>query len=122
VQSEMTSTLTFLAASDSSYLILISARSDPQWTFGLTIAAVPIAALVLLIAAFAARQESDILMGISEFALIAGLTYFAYKLTRIYTPDSQAAYRFVRLSLTFISAFAIVSIQPSPTFLFHEAD
>ncbi len=93
----------------SSYLILIAQKTDPAWIIGLTIAAVPIAALVLIFAAFSARRENAWLESFSLFVLLAGLTYFVYKLTRMYTPNSRDAYRTVRLSLTFISVFAIVS-------------
>lgn len=48
-------------------------------------------------------------MGGSIILMVAGLVYFVYKLSTIYLPATKDDYRYVRLSLTFISCFAIVS-------------
>lgn len=60
-----------------SYLILVVNRSS--WEYGVTIAAVPLAVLVLFVCAFAARREIMSLMILSITCFIAGGVYFIYK-------------------------------------------
>ncbi|KAN0066340.1 hypothetical protein ACQY0O_000434 [Thecaphora frezii] len=90
------------------YLILVADTTD--WEYGVTIAAVPIAVVALFAAAFAVRREIMPLMVLSLFLMVAGLVYFVYKLTQVWVPATRAQYEFVRLTITFISAFAIISL------------
>ncbi|UZJ51097.1 hypothetical protein CBS101457_000417 [Exobasidium rhododendri] len=91
-----------------SYLILVVDRR--KWEYGITIAAVPVAVLLLFLCAFSARREIISTMILSILCFIAGGVYFIYKITRIYDPASAASYRTVRLTLTFFSIFATLSL------------
>ncbi|PWO00593.1 hypothetical protein FA09DRAFT_304815 [Tilletiopsis washingtonensis] len=90
------------------YLILVSNRDDAE--FGLTIAAIPVCIVLLFVSAFAARKEVKSLMLLCILAFLAGAAYFIYKITRIYAPSTADDYRTVRLTLTFFSIFAIISL------------
>lgn len=90
------------------FLILVSDRSDAE--FGLTIAALPIALAALLLSAFAARREILSLMLPCILLMATGVVYFAYKLSRIYASSTKERYRTVRLTLTFFSILAILSL------------
>ncbi|EPQ31966.1 uncharacterized protein PFL1_00165 [Pseudozyma flocculosa PF-1] len=90
------------------YLILVADTTD--WEYGVTIAAVPMAVATLFAAAFAVRREIMSLMALSLFLMLAGLVYFVYKLTQVWVPATAAQYQYVRLTITFISAFAILSL------------
>ena len=91
------------------YLILIADRDD--WGFGVTIAAIPLAIASLVLAAIAVRKEIKYLMIFSIVLFLAGLTYFAYKLSVMYNPSSEENYVHVKLTLTWFSIFSIVSIH-----------
>lgn len=90
------------------YLILVSDRDDAE--FGLTIAALPAAVAALLSSAFAVRKEIYSLMSVCIAIMFAGGAYFIYKLTRIFSSETEEEYRTVRLSMTFFSVFSIVSL------------
>ncbi|SPO20607.1 uncharacterized protein UTRI_00083 [Ustilago trichophora] len=90
------------------YLILVAETTD--WEYGVTIAAVPIAVVSLFAAGFAVRREWSSLMVLSLFLMIAGLVYFAYKLTQVWLPATRDQYTFVHTTITFISGFAILSL------------
>lgn len=90
------------------FLILVSDRADAE--FGLTIAALPAALIVLFLSAWAVRKEIMSLMIFCILVLVAGLVYFVYKLTRIFAASTEDQYRTVRLTLTFFSIFAIICL------------
>ncbi|CCF53726.1 hypothetical protein NDA11_006952 [Ustilago hordei] len=90
------------------YLILVADTTD--WEYGVTIAAVPIAIVSLFAAGFAVRREWSSLMVLSLFLMIAGLTYFVYKLTQVWVPATADQYMYVHTTITFISGFAILSL------------
>lgn len=71
----------------------------------------PVCVVLLFLAAFAVRIESRSLMSVFLLGLLAGITYFIYKLTRIYADATEQDYRTVRLTLTFFSVFSIVSAR-----------
>lgn len=60
-----------------SYLILVIDRDT--WQYAVTIAAVPLAVLVLFLCAFSARREILSLMILSILCFIAGGVYFVWK-------------------------------------------
>lgn len=91
------------------YLILVA--DTTQWEYGVTIAAVPIAVVSLFAAGFAVRREWTSLMVLSLFLMIAGLVYFVYKVTQVWVPATRAEYTYVHTTITFISAFAILSLS-----------
>lgn len=90
------------------FLILVSDRGD--YEFGLTIAALPIALVILFLSAFAVRKEIYSLMTLCIIAMAAGMVYYIWKLTRIFSSETEQQYRTVRLTLTFFSIFSIVSL------------
>jgi hypothetical protein len=68
-----------------SYLILVVNRND--WEYAVTIAAVPLAVLVLLLCAFSARREIISTMIFSILCFVAGGVYFIFKVReRVTTP------------------------------------
>lgn len=90
------------------YLILVAETMD--WEYGVTIAAVPIAIVALFAAGFAARREWTSLMVLSLLLMVAGLTYFVYKVTQVWLPGTRDEYTYVHTTITFISGFAIASL------------
>lgn len=87
------------------FLVVVGGRSKIE--FGLTAAAIPITIAILLCAAWSTRREWKAGMWIVGVLYLGGLTYFIYKLARIYDPSQQNAYMPVRKSLT---AFAVLTI------------
>ncbi|RYC60396.1 hypothetical protein CHU98_g5798 [Xylaria longipes] len=75
--------------------------------FGLTAAAIPVTIAILLCAAWSTRREWRAGMWIIGILYLGGLTYFIYKLARIYDPSQRQAYKPVQKSLT---AFAVLTI------------
>lgn len=78
------------------YLILVSTRDDAE--FGLTIAAIPAAIVVLFLSAIAVQKELRSLMCFCVLCMLAGVAYFVFKITRIFEPETEQQYRTVRLS------------------------
>ncbi|KAI2641134.1 hypothetical protein GGS21DRAFT_487471 [Xylaria nigripes] len=75
--------------------------------FGLTAAAIPVTIAILLFAAWSTRREWKMGMYAVGVLYLGGLTYFIYKLARIYDPTQAKAYKPVRKSLT---AFAVLTL------------
>ncbi|KAI0443238.1 hypothetical protein F4803DRAFT_331134 [Xylaria telfairii] len=87
--------------------LVVVGDSRSQVEFGLTAAAIPVTIAILLCAALSARREWRAGMWIIGVLYLGGLTYFIYKLARIYDPSQRAAYKPVQKSLT---AFAVLTI------------
>ncbi|KAF4505431.1 hypothetical protein G6O67_007383 [Ophiocordyceps sinensis] len=87
------------------FVVIVAQKSDPE--FALTIATIPITICILLAAAFFTRRENMPGMVAVIVLYLGGLTYFTFKLVRIYQPDYQKSYLAVRKSLT---AFAVITI------------
>lgn len=75
--------------------------------FGLTAAAIPVTIAILLCAAWSTRREWKAGVYVVGILYLGGLTYFIYKLARIYDPSQAQLYMPVRKSLT---AFAVLTI------------
>ncbi|TDZ32048.1 UPF0658 Golgi apparatus membrane protein [Colletotrichum spinosum] len=87
------------------FLVIVNARTDAE--FGLTIAAIPVTIAILLFAAWFTRTENKIGM-VSVIVLYFGaLSYFIFKLVRIYQPETRLQYQPVKKSLT---AFTVITI------------
>ncbi|KAF6837789.1 hypothetical protein CPLU01_02898 [Colletotrichum plurivorum] len=87
------------------FLVIVNARTDAE--FGLTIAAIPVTIAILLLAAWFTRIENKIGM-VSVLVLYFGaLSYFIFKLVRIYQPETREQYKAVKKSLT---AFTVITI------------
>ncbi|GAP84360.1 hypothetical protein SAMD00023353_0701780 [Rosellinia necatrix] len=90
------------------FLVVVGGRSKVE--FGLTAAAIPVTIAILLCAAWSTRREWKLGMWIVGVLYLGGLTYFIYKLARIYTPSQQKAYKPVQKSLTTFAVLTIVLI------------
>ncbi|KND91319.1 Golgi apparatus membrane protein [Tolypocladium ophioglossoides CBS 100239] len=87
------------------FVVVVAQKTDPE--FALTIATIPITIGILLAAAFFTRKENKAGMIIVIILYLGGLTYFIFKLVRIYQPSYKEFYVAVRKSLT---AFAVITI------------
>ncbi|PHH82436.1 hypothetical protein CDD82_6013 [Ophiocordyceps australis] len=87
------------------FVVIVAQKSDPE--FALTIATIPITIIILLLAAYFTRRESKWGMIAVIVLYFGGLTYFIFKLVRIYDPKTRDEYMAVRKSLT---AFAVITI------------
>ncbi|PHH91639.1 hypothetical protein CDD83_10925 [Cordyceps sp. RAO-2017] len=87
------------------FVVVVAQKSDPE--FALTIATIPITIGILLAAAYFTRRENKAGMMVIIILYLGGLTYFIFKLCRIYQPEYQESYKAVRKSLT---AFAVITI------------
>ena len=87
------------------FVVVVANKSDPE--FALTIATIPITIVILLAAAFFTRRENKPGMICVVILYVGGLTYFVFKLVRIYQPGYKESYEAVRKSL---SAFAVITI------------
>ncbi|KEZ45963.1 Uncharacterized protein SAPIO_CDS1355 [Scedosporium apiospermum] len=88
------------------FLVVVNDQTDDP-EFGLTIAVIPITIFILLLAAWSARRENKWGMLFTIVCYLGALTYFIFKLVRIYQARTQATYRPVRKSLT---AFSVITI------------
>jgi len=87
------------------FIVIVVDKVDPE--FGFTIAAIPITIAILLFAAYFTRRENAPGMVVVIFIYLIALSYFIFKLVRIYQPGYAPFYRAIRRSMT---AFAIVTI------------
>ena len=87
------------------FVVIVTKTDDPE--FALTIATIPITIFILLAAAFFTRRENKPGMIVVIILYLGGLSYFVFKLVRIYQPGHKQDYMAVRKSLT---AFAVITI------------
>ncbi|KAF5021592.1 hypothetical protein F66182_6374 [Fusarium sp. NRRL 66182] len=87
------------------FVVIVAEKGDPE--FALTIVTIPVTILILLAAAFFTRRENKIGMVCIIILYLGALSYFVFKLVRIYQPGHRQAYDAVRRSLT---AFAVITI------------
>ncbi|KAG5979754.1 hypothetical protein E4U55_004800 [Claviceps digitariae] len=88
------------------FVVVVAEKSDPE--FALTIATIPVTIVILLAAAFFTRRENKPGMICTVIVFLGGLSYFIFKLVRIYQPSHASSYFAVRKSL---SAFAVITIM-----------
>nr|XP_036587624.1 uncharacterized protein CTRU02_02540 [Colletotrichum truncatum]KAF6798566.1 hypothetical protein CTRU02_02540 [Colletotrichum truncatum] len=87
------------------FLVIVDIRTDTE--FGLTIAAVPVTIAILLMAAWFTRIENKVGMVAVIVLYLGALSYFIFKLVRIYQPETRELYQPVKKSLT---AFTVITI------------
>ncbi|KAI2627997.1 hypothetical protein GGS26DRAFT_127986 [Hypomontagnella submonticulosa] len=87
------------------FLVVVGGKTGVE--FGLTAAAIPVTIGILLCAAWFTRREWKFGMVLIIILYLGGLTYFIYKLARIYDPYQGQFYAPVKKSLT---AFAVLTI------------
>ncbi|KAJ3416704.1 hypothetical protein HDV05_000534 [Chytridiales sp. JEL 0842] len=85
------------------FLVLIIQPNDPE--FALTIAAIPVMMLFLALAIYGVRTENKWLMWSFMAGLVLGISYFCFKLFRIYTQTEK--YQFTKRYLTFFGTLAV---------------
>ncbi|KAI1806990.1 hypothetical protein F4811DRAFT_567521 [Daldinia bambusicola] len=90
------------------FLVVVGGKTSTE--FALTAAAIPITIAILLCAALFTRREWKIGMIIIIILYLGGLTYFIYKLERIFDPYEYKYYLPVRKSLTTFAVLTIVLI------------
>ncbi|OTA04322.1 hypothetical protein A9Z42_0049010 [Trichoderma parareesei] len=87
------------------FVVVVAQKTDPE--FALTIATIPITIAILIAAAFFTQRENKPGMVVVIILYFGGLSYFIFKLFRIYEPSHAQFYMAVRRSLT---AFAVITI------------
>lgn len=87
------------------FVVIVAQTTDPE--FALTIATIPITICILLAAAYFTKKENKPGMAVVLVLYLGGLTYFIFKLVRIYQPGYREYYIAVRKTLT---AFAVITI------------
>ncbi|PNP46268.1 hypothetical protein TGAM01_v200141 [Trichoderma gamsii] len=87
------------------FVVVVAVKTDPE--FALTIATIPVTIAILLAAAFFTQRENKPGMICVIVLYFGGLSYFIFKLFRIYEPSRASSYFAVRKSLT---AFAVITI------------
>ena len=87
------------------FVVIVTKTRDPE--FALTIVTIPITVMILIGAAFFTRRENKIGMIAVIVLYLGGLSYFIFKLVRIYQPNYRDSYEAVKKSLT---AFAVITI------------
>lgn len=88
------------------FLVVVGEQTTDT-EFWLTAVAVPITIAILLFAAFFTRRENKIGMAVIILLYFSALSYFFFKLVRIYQPGYSQKYAAVERSLT---AFAVLTI------------
>ena len=87
------------------FLVVVTGKSNIE--IGLTAAAIPVTIGILLFAAYFTRHEIRTGMVAVMLLYLGGLSYFIFKLSRIYDPFHSGDYMPVRKSLT---AFTVLTI------------
>jgi hypothetical protein len=87
------------------FVVVVAERSDPE--FAVTIATVPVTILILFAAAWFVRNENKTGHLCVLVLYFGALTYFIFKLVRIYQDGYRQLYQSVQESLT---AFAVITI------------
>ncbi|KAI9293050.1 UDP-Glycosyltransferase/glycogen phosphorylase [Neoconidiobolus thromboides FSU 785] len=75
-----------------------------DYEYPLTIASVPLAVIILLVAIISVQRENSILCYVSLFGLTSGVAYFIFKIYRIYTKKEYNSFR------NFMSLFCFISL------------
>ncbi|KAK4204021.1 hypothetical protein QBC40DRAFT_8652 [Triangularia verruculosa] len=86
---------------------LVVVNNMKTFELGLQVAAVPITIAILLCAAFFTQRENKIGVTLTIVLYFGALSYFFFKLVRIYQPGHKQDYEAVQKSLT---AFAVLTI------------
>jgi hypothetical protein len=87
------------------FVVIVASTQDIE--FVLTIVSIPICIIILLTAAFFTRRENRFGMIAIIFLYFGGLSYFIFKLARMYQEAYEENYIAARRSLT---AFAVITI------------
>ena len=87
------------------FLVVVTGKSNIE--VALTAAAIPVTLGILLFAAYFTRHEVKTGMVAIMLLYLGGLSYFIFKLSRIYNPIHKQDYMPVRKSLT---AFTVLTI------------
>lgn len=89
----------FFLAFSAQFLYLVLDIADPE--FYLTIVALPITALIIVLAVYGVRREDKWIMFGFIGGLLLAVAYFIYKLVRMHDPSQQDKYSDSKRYLTF---------------------
>ncbi|KXS16862.1 hypothetical protein M427DRAFT_55192 [Gonapodya prolifera JEL478] len=90
------------------FLALILQKNDPE--FAITVAAIPIAAIITAMAVYGVRREDRRILAVFMLGLVTLLAYFIFKIWRTYNaqdPEREKRYQSTRKYLTFFGALSI---------------
>ncbi|KAI8989250.1 hypothetical protein BDB01DRAFT_718739, partial [Pilobolus umbonatus] len=85
------------------FLALVLKRGDAE--FALTIVALPFTVVILVLAVYAVHHESKYLFLSFFIGLGAGVSYFIFKICRMYDANEAYKYEYVRYVLTFFGNY-----------------
>ncbi|KAJ3335876.1 hypothetical protein HDU93_004189 [Gonapodya sp. JEL0774] len=88
------------------FLALILQKDDPE--FAITVALIPIAAIITALAVYGVRKEDRRLLSVFMVGLVGLLAYFIFKIWRTYNPQDEqrsSRYQSTRKYLTFFGGF-----------------
>ncbi|KND01770.1 uncharacterized protein SPPG_03562 [Spizellomyces punctatus DAOM BR117] len=87
------------------FLVLVIQKNDPE--FALTIAALPIMMLVLVLAVYGLKREDKWIMGLFCCGVVLAMSYFVFKLVRIYMRKNEPQYSDTKHYLTFFACLSL---------------
>lgn len=87
------------------FLALVLKRGDAE--FALTIIALPFTVVIIVLAVYAIHHESKYLILSFFIGLAAGVSYFIFKIIRMYDHNEAFKYEFVRYMLTFFASVTL---------------
>lgn len=90
------------------FLVLVINKDDPE--FAVTIAALPVAIIILIFAAYAVRKELKIVMFVFFIGLLLAIAYFGFKIGRIYVRKTEPQYQDTKNYLTFFAACSLAMV------------
>ncbi|GAA5954468.1 hypothetical protein JCM3765_004466 [Sporobolomyces pararoseus] len=90
------------------FLVLVTGTKTVE--FVLTIIALPVILVALALTALVVRIESRIGVYVSLLVQAAGMAYFAFKLARIYSNESEDRYRTAKATLTIFSVVSLLML------------
>lgn len=100
--------LFFFIAFCAQFLYLVLQQNDPE--YALTIAALPIAVIIIVLAVYGLKREDKLIMIVFMFGLLLAIAYFIFKLVRIQQPDQARKYVDSKRYLTFFSILTLLCV------------
>jgi len=87
-------------------LIVVLSRDTAE--FGVTVAAIPVVLTLLVLCGIAVQREIKWIMTVSLCMMLVAMSYFLFKLVRIYEPTTRDRYSTTRASLTIFTILAFI--------------
>jgi len=89
------------------FLVIVHNTSDAE--FYLTVAALPVILVLLLLAAWSCKRENLMGMALTILVYFVALTYFIFKLVRMYTAEEKRRLEYAPARKT-LTVFAVITI------------